>query len=413
MRPIALLFACLLLTAAAPGMAQQPAPAPAPKPPPSAFSQLFSSPTGKNGYEELVLAGDLVKSSRLFRKAEEGPTTLRFKREVLLDRSVIKALALVRAGVSKPIFSPRQTLSVHTLLPELAEFRSLARLLRLQQYVFMADGRTSDAIQNARLCLQLGRVIQTDTLISGLVGVAISSICIQSMGQHLDQLSAKDCELLYRVCLEWLTMPSMDSAMMEAERRGSKVITAELIDDVKKSGVQVLKGYLDSSDSTLVSEAEGMLGGKSPEELDRIGSEAVRLMDGVFDQVQVELRKPVWARKRGLFKPEEQPGAAGWLVSKIMPTLELVGDRYSAERARVQLLACHCAIRRYRWEQERLPENLAALNVGELALDPFTGEPLKYVVNGTRYTLSSAGAPAPPTDERAVDGRIPVSVGPN
>ena len=56
---------------------------------------------------------------------------------------------------------------------------------------------------------------------------------------------------------------------------------------------------------------------------------------------------------------------------------------------------------------------LTGLDLGDLAVDPFTGQPLKYEVLGaTRYRLSSAGPKALADDPQAVDGRRPVSVGP-
>jgi hypothetical protein len=38
-----------------------------------------------------------------------------------------------------------------------------------------------------------------------------------------------------------------------------------------------------------------------------------------------------------------------------------------------------------------VPASLAALNLGDLALDPFTGQPLKYEPVGRKYRLASAG----------------------
>jgi hypothetical protein len=78
----------------------------------------------------------------------------------------------------------------------------------------------------------------------------------------------------------------------------------------------------------------------------------------------------------------------------------------------IRLLACHCAIRRHKWEHERLPASLAVLNLREMAVDPFTGQPLKYQLQGASYRLTSAGPTAPADDPQAVDGRRPVSIVP-
>jgi hypothetical protein len=92
--------------------------------------------------------------------------------------------------------------------------------------------------------------------------------------------------------------------------------------------------------------------------------------------------------------------------------LTQVSQGYTREQAQVRLLACHAAVRRYRWEHDRLPSSLTDLTLGDLAIDPFTGQPLKYMVRGKRYELTSAGPPADADDRQAVDGRKPVSVVP-
>src|SRR5207253_826670 len=133
---------------------------------------------------------------------------LSFKRRVLRDPPIARALVLLCLGLEKPVSSPRQSLSYDTRFPEFAGFRGMARLLKLQQYVLFADGHVPDAIASSRMELQLGKVIQTDTLISGLVGVAITAITARSIGEHLDQLSARDCDALFRIAREWLQQPN-------------------------------------------------------------------------------------------------------------------------------------------------------------------------------------------------------------
>jgi hypothetical protein len=95
----------------------------------------------------------------------------------------------------------------------------------------------------------------------------------------------------------------------------------------------------------------------------------------------------------------------------LLPSTSAVNDGYAKDHARLRLLACHAAILRYRWEQDRLPPDLASLRLGELAIDPFTGQLLEYHQTGARsYSLVSGGAPTSSDNPRAVNGREPVSV---
>jgi hypothetical protein len=388
---------------------------PAAKSPASIFQQVFKGTTGQNGYEEIVAAAEALQSSRLWKQAEVGPSTLGFKRRVLLDRPVVRALALLKQGASKPVFSPRETHSISTALPELAPIRSLGRLLKLQQYVFLADGRTADAIQNARLCLRFGRAVQTDTLISGLVGIAISSVCIKSLGAHLDQFSAKDCELLYAVCMEWLAQPDPQVRLWESERRFGQTALVEVKVGVEKRGLSALREYTDLPAEELA-EAEAFVkqAQSSPEMLEMIAAEASKRLDELHARWQAELKKPYWERQSTAVAFNLEDGRpSSWLVGLLLPAFNSVADRFAMEQAHVRILACHCSIRRYRWEHERLPESLAVLDLRELALDPFTGQPLRYQAKGTRYSLNSVGPIAAADDENAVDGRRPVFITPD
>lgn len=92
----------------------------APEVKPPLFPLLFPHPTHNNGYEEWVQAVDLIRSNAsmeaLFAAAEP---TLAMKRRVLSDPAVEQALLLVRAGLRKPVYSPRATVEENTTFPEL------------------------------------------------------------------------------------------------------------------------------------------------------------------------------------------------------------------------------------------------------------------------------------------------------
>src|SRR5436853_2117680 len=104
-----LLVAGMGLSAGAAWAGQKPAGG---KPPRSIFNQVITAPTGRNGYEELVAAADELRSSLLFKESDEasgtpGGLTLAMRRQVLRDPAVIRCLALVQRGLSKPVTSPR------------------------------------------------------------------------------------------------------------------------------------------------------------------------------------------------------------------------------------------------------------------------------------------------------------------
>lgn len=342
-------------------------------------------PQAPNGYGELVRAGQALKESRLFLQAQEPEATLNLKRAMLLDRPVIRAQALLKQGLGREIVAaPPAELEQRSA--ELGAFRNLGRLLQIQQYVYLADGRDMEALQAARTALRLGRVVRTDSLLTGLAGTAISTACLKSLGRYLDRFSAPDCETLFMICREWLAQGDPLPSILEAERKVG-------LDSVAKMRGQAA--------------AEP---GANPEAVNALFAGMEKSLGEFYDQLAVEIRKPSW--KRGPLpvpKPaEDDPGAA--VVAVLVPALQQALDKHTQEVAMVQLLACHAAVRRYRWEHDKLPPSLTELQLGELILDPFTGMPFKYEPQGIRYRLTSAGPRARAGDPDAVDGRNPVAV---
>jgi hypothetical protein len=262
----------------------------------------------------------------------------------------------------------------------------------------------------------MGQVMQTDTLISGLVGIAISALGIRSLGGHLDQFSARDCEALFRLCQEWLGQPSPLPRMVENERASSRRILAEMRADGPKAlgGLLGLPAKEAEAGGDPVREAVERPQSFSPDEYESLLHELERRFDDTYRRVLTEMRKPPWERSR-LVTDVDGPhddGVASRLTEMLIPSFDRVSDNYAREEATVRLLACHAAIRRFKWEHDRLPASLAELKLGELARDPFTGQPLAYEPRGTSYRLSSIGPLASGDDPKAINGRRPVSIVP-
>src|SRR5260221_7567379 len=96
---LAIPIVCLLVAPAYAQVQQEP------RPVSNAFAQLFPNPSGANGYEEFVKAGDLASNSDACLKFENGDGyhNLSEMRLVLVDPGVRQALMLVRMGLRKPV----------------------------------------------------------------------------------------------------------------------------------------------------------------------------------------------------------------------------------------------------------------------------------------------------------------------
>jgi hypothetical protein len=370
-----------------------------PKP---AFDRIFTHPTGNNGYEDLVRAADIVQDSKAFAEmVGEGAAapTLAAKRRLLFQPEILRAFELIRAGLNKPVTSPREAPDDETILPELAEFRRMAKLIDIKLYVELADGRVPAAIDTLRDGLKFGYVIQTDTLIGSLVSVAMDTILIRRFANYLDQLSIHDCDKMMVLAREWLNLQDPAITIFAAERDGL---------------VRVLKKYRATPHE--LAKALGVTKGNvPPDQVDAYNAfmkntpeAAGPIMDAASGQIVdsinaviLEMKKPAWERNEVPKVDDRTP--VGALVSMLMPsnTYNRVTDRFTAEQAQVQMLGVHAAIRRYKWEHDSLPGSIEELKLGRLAIDPFSGKPLQYKrTDDKTYELSSIGAL-----DRGVDGK--------
>jgi hypothetical protein len=342
---------------------------------PSLFQQIFPQPTGQNGYEEIVAAGEMLSRSTLLAQGEQkglNTLTLTQKRAVLADPPVSDALALFRLGLTKSLHTPRDK-SHEGAYKAFSLYRRLARVLAMEQYVLCADGRTNQAIDSLQDVLRLGYSVQRDALMGGLVGIAIDSLAAAAIQRHLDQLSEKDCRRIVQLARAWQSAPDPAIEAMGVERDQSlQRLESQLPTDANFPKEQVLAG-----------------------------------MRARFDHYAANLTKPVWERKPPL-QLQGNTFVADYvnnLGQTLDPIFEQAQTVFVRDQARMQILGVHAAIRQFRWEHDALPISLEILNLGSLARDPFTGKPLQYRTTGpTTYELTSEGL----QPKAASASRVPV-----
>jgi hypothetical protein len=241
----------------------------------------------------------------------------------------------------------------------------------MQQDAQLRAGDVREAIETARLSLRLGRAVQEGPLIAGLVGLAIRALPVTTFGRHVDPMNAADPGRLVTACREWLREPDPFPGMIAAERRWSRRIARDHVEEPERFNAA---------------------------------------LDRLLDRVLVEWKKPAWQRARLALPADES--VEGQMVARAAWPMEQSVDLFTRDRAQIRLLAVHAALRRYRLEQGRLPESLDALRLGDLAIDPFTGKPFQYRAADGVVRLRSVGPRAEPGDARAVERRRPVSVTP-
>jgi hypothetical protein len=387
-------------------------------PPASIFQQLFPVPTGENGYEELVQAGELAHDSARLEAALQSGASLKTMRAALADPPVVLALRLLRIGIAKPVRAMRPQMDADTVFPELRLFRNLGRLLQIEAYVLLADGRNAAAIDCLRDGLILARAVQSNFALSGLVGVALDALAVEGIARHLDVFSLPDCDRLLRLLDTWLAQPSPLARVLQGERDFDIALLRNRRTD---SGALTkllgnLLGSAQSPPSSSPQEIERLTRleqwvAANPQTITPVVDQAAEMVDSTYQQVFRTLAEPTWTW-RDPWLPDEAVTAGQLATSVIMPVGRVM-ERYVIDRAKIQLLAVHAAIRRFRWENNRLPGSLQELNLGDRARDPFTGAPLIYTRTADTYELSSAGGRDRGTPETPPTGaRIPLSLTP-
>jgi len=361
------------------------------------FERLFPHPTGRNGNEELVAAGDLLRMSTLLQDVQtaDPPATLAEKRAALNDPPVKRALEMLRAGLAKPRVPIHDKLDSETTFPEFALFRNEARTLVIEQYVRLADGDVPGAIESIRDTLRLGQACGTETLIAGLVRVAIDTIAIRLIADHLGQLSARDCDRLIALVREWLSLPDPSIEILDGERR-FLMQTWEKCRANPESLLQHIS-EIDQPDEAGAVDPKAAAYRKTVEDIASNRAGYAALIDAIeattaaqFNAQIANLRRPPWERQ---FIPEDSGDSLpGYLAGTLNPALNRIPERFDTERASIQLLGLHAAIHRYLWEHDSLPERIEDVHARALQIDPFSGKPFVYKKTGPRlYELNSVG----------------------
>jgi hypothetical protein len=366
-----------------PGAVQAP-----PLKPPS-FPMLFPHPTNNNGYEEWVQAADLIQNNpKIAALFDQPDAPLTLKRQVIDDPDVARALQLVRLGANKPVFSPRTSLDENTLLPELSSFRQLARLLSIEQYVDFADGRVDAAIGSLRVGLAFGYRIQTDSLISGLVGVAIDSIVLKEFSRHLDQLSIYHCNDVRRIVEDFLDAENPAIHLIALEKSYAlKLLDARRSDpNGLLALMKTIGGPPAPDEDPNVATVQAYLTAH-PGDANALLDDAHDRVSALYDQTLLNLRLPLAQRKPLTIDQNNSPGAALFRVVTIDP--QKVLDKYTRDQSQLRLLGVHVLIHRYRWDHNVLPGSLAELRAANLVHDASTGMEIVYQRDGDRYTLVS------------------------
>lgn len=366
----------------------------------SVFQKIFPEPTGTNGFEEIIRAGEPLRDVER-EYSLVGGVPLSKKREYLALPVCQDALRLLRIGLAKPLFLPRTSYTTDHY-EAYACLRALARLLATSVYVACADGRTDNAVRIAGDVLTFTHALQGVSYIGSLTAISVEAIVLKPLVQLRDSLSVADCRRLTRLMEQSLAKPDQAYRAFSVERGyllGMVAAWREKWDGMFDVLEQLYAPSEDVPETPQYRESlrYAALVREDPTVRERVLNEMLELITQHFDCVDAMMRDPTG--RLVLMPPPNADANRHPMVPLLRNAFFVVEEtavRKSVQRrVSLQLVAIHAAIRAFRWENDRLPKTLDELELrASLVTDPFTAKSILYdpEATGTGYALASAGA---------------------
>jgi hypothetical protein len=314
------------------------------------------------------------------------------------------------------ILAKLRTDGIGLLIPDIQKMRTLASALQVRFRGEVAVRRFDDALGTARTMLALARHTgEHPTLIGALVGMATVNLAVVPLQEMLEQ---PGCPNLYWA-LTNLPAPLISLAPgNEGERVSIRGEMSELDDKAPMSPEQIKKLIVHIEKLGLLEFQRGMVEKTVQEWLDKrtknkdflaaarrrlvaYGLPEQRLLRFPPEQVvflddyrEYEVRRdeimklmnfPTWQFEDILAK--RAPYKESSLLSQLAPAINKVRRAQGRMEQRIALLRHVEALRMYAAEHDgKLPEKLADIDV-PLPVDPFSGKPFIYKVEGATAHL--------------------------
>jgi hypothetical protein len=367
-----------------------PQPEPARQP---CFGQVVANPTGHNGYEDYVLAADVMVQPKV-REAGDAvnappPSLSPLAAKRAWVAAARRALELVRTGNSKPMFDPRRKVDATTLFPEFAGFKQIARLFAAEARVRFADGDTAGATQSIVDCLTFAERFGHFCEIGSLVGIACTAIILAEAESDLRVLSQRDAVTLAIAADSLLQRPTalLDGVRSEAALLASSVDQA--IDDVSNRAPDPSEDP-DADQTWAKYTAE--LRGLSPSQRQALKGQVVAGLDSRLMGILATLSGPEQGWTEGEPADQAPTRLTDFIVQICLPVYGQAMNAAARSRTQLRLLRLHGAIISFLWEWHRLPKKLDELQNAAITENPVAGKPFHYQATGaSSYELWSDG----------------------
>lgn len=383
----------------------------------SLLARIVPNPTGRNGYEDYLRAGDMVDPDQWnsyefwiaqLRRRIANPEMEVASNEVLpegvnpeMSELAVRKIAntrfgglpdVVASGNAKQVWDPRQSVQFGTTYPELGRFKTLAKIASNRAHVEFSEGRSNRAVHDLLDEVVFSRRLAQATMISELVGVAVEAIALAEFDEHLSQLSYDDVVEIEKRTKALLSEPIQAGSVYHKEL--AAVLSS--LDAV----IQDPSIVMSDDENKTYGEALQSLSNEDKQKLKAMVSDTVRQRYAEQEQV---LNGPEENWFKAASKQTATPSPTDMSYSNLALVLAngIAGAQTAVQychalakgRIQLRLLYAHARILDYRWRNGTLPRKLADAMDAKAAYDPFAGQPLHYELQGKSYRLYSTAIP--------------------
>jgi hypothetical protein len=312
---------------------------------------------------------------------------------------------------------------ISLLIPEMQRVRNFANLLRLQARLQIAEGSLDDALATLRTGYAMGlHAAHGGTLINGLVGIAICGMMSKQLEDLVQQPGAPNLywalttlpqplvdlrpgieseeEALYLSYPEFADLYDQDRTPEYWQRLTDRMMAfIDRIDENERTEVgrvlltaRAIKGYPLAKQYLIDA-------GRSPEEVEAMSVSQVvaiysmRFYDEQRDEMFKWLSLPYWQARTGIATANEKLRQASSreilpFAHLLLPAVAQISQTRARSDRSIAMLRIVEAIRVYGASHDgKLPARLADIADVPIPLDPFTGGPFLYRIEGDMAVL--------------------------
>jgi len=342
---------------------------------PTYFLQTFPNPSGNNGWEEYVMAVDVME-------AGGGRVREEYRKNLASSRNVAKRFArvveLVKQGNRKPLRYPWSNDAFETdERHPMVSFGDVGLILTTHIGVEFASGNPNQAVDALTEALTFAQRTSSNQIIDALVSGVTYGYAFRELNDNLSRLSLSNARELVKV--------------FDRYAQGEQPLIAALRSEFEmhKAAVPRFLNYIES-DRDLHWDAPTQLASLTNEEKRRL----VPLILSSLEQRQSKMLE-MFQREERFWEHQseehEDPIVAytlDYFSNELLPRIII---RY---RTQFRLAALHCRIIEFKRTHNRWPERLEELGGRDAWYDPASGGPFFYAkLTDQSYTLYSLGTP--------------------